>query len=653
MSADASPTRAAAPVLIMAGGTGGHIFPGIAVAQALRARDVPVLWLGSGGGLETRLVPQAGIAIETIAISGVRGKGLAALFGAPLRILRALIAAWRLIGRARPRSVLSLGGFAAGPGGLAAWLRGVPVVVHEQNSIPGATNRILSHFAKKKLCGFSDALNGGAWIGNPVRGEIARARLNPANGSPHAKVRRACSFSAAARARRRSTHACRRRSPRCLRSGVRKYGTSAARSSPTARAPRMRRPPSTRAVEPFIDDMAAAYAWADLVVCRAGALTLAELCRGRRRRGARAVSVRGRRSPDAQCDAARSPLARRCSLPEAEATPERLREVFEPLLADRVRTARDGARRRARSQSPTRPTASRRSASRSPHDAAADPSDFRLDPRPSSRRVHFVGIGGAGMSGIAEVLHNLGYTVSGSDKSESAVTRHLHETRHQSAQGARRQACRRRRCCSSCRARSSADNPELVAARERRVPVVPRAEMLGELMRFRRGIAVAGTHGKTTTTSLVASVLAEGGLDPTFVIGGQLLAAGTHARLGTGDYLVAEADESDGSFLLLNPVIAIVTNIDADHLENYGGDYAQVKKAFDDFLHRLPFYGVAVLCVDDAEVAELAQATTRRVLTYGIDAQRRRARERVRAGRRAHAFRAAPARAQEGAAGDA
>ena len=164
------------------------------------------------------------------------------------------------------------------------------------------------------------------------------------------------------------------------------------------------------------------------------------------------------------------------------------------------------------------------------------------------------------------------------------------------------------------------DNPELAAARERRLPVMPRAEMLGELMRFRRGIAVAGTHGKTTTTSLVASVLAEGGLDPTFVIGGQLLAAGAHARLGTGQYLVAEADESDGSFLMLNPVIAIITNIDADHLENYGGDYALVKKAFGDFLHRLPFYGLAVLCADDAEVMVLAGSTPRRVITYAIDA---------------------------------
>jgi len=221
------------------------------------------------------------------------------------------------------------------------------------------------------------------------------------------------------------------------------------------------------------------------------------------------------------------------------------------------------------------------------------------------------------MSGIAEVLHNLGYAVTGSDKSDSATTRRLTSLGihiHKAHEAANVESTDVLVVSSAIRA----DNPEVIAARERRVPIVPRAEMLGELMRFRRGIAVAGTHGKTTTTSLVASVLAEGGLDPTFVIGGQLLAAGTHARLGTGDYLVAEADESDGSFLLLNPVIAIVTNIDADHLENYGGDYAQVKKAFADFLHRLPFYGLAVLCADDAEVHELERSTTRRVLTYGL-----------------------------------
>jgi len=236
------------------------------------------------------------------------------------------------------------------------------------------------------------------------------------------------------------------------------------------------------------------------------------------------------------------------------------------------------------------------------------------------RRVHFVGIGGAGMSGIAEVMHNLGYAVSGSDKADSAVTRRLAGLGikiHKSHDAANVDDADVLVVSSAIKP----DNAELAAARERRMPVVPRAEMLGELMRVRRGIAVAGTHGKTTTTSLVASVLAEGGLDPTFVIGGQLLAAGTHARLGTGEYLVAEADESDGSFLLLNPVIAIITNIDADHLENYGGDYALVKKAFADFLHRLPFYGVAVLCADDAEVMAIAQSSTRRAITYAVNAE--------------------------------
>ncbi|HVB84434.1 MAG TPA: UDP-N-acetylmuramate--L-alanine ligase [Rhodanobacteraceae bacterium] len=234
------------------------------------------------------------------------------------------------------------------------------------------------------------------------------------------------------------------------------------------------------------------------------------------------------------------------------------------------------------------------------------------------RRVHFIGIGGAGMGGIAEVLHTLGYEVSGSDRARNAVTARLaaqgvevfegHDARHIEGADA---------VVTSSAIR--ADNVELVAAHARRVPVVPRAEMLGELMRFRRGIAVAGTHGKTTTTSLTASVLAEAGYDPTFVIGGLLNSAGSHARLGSGEYLVAEADESDGSFLLLSPVLAIITNIDADHLENYGGDFERVKKAFADFLHRLPFYGIAVLCADDPEVAALARATPRSVITYGID----------------------------------
>ena len=234
-------------------------------------------------------------------------------------------------------------------------------------------------------------------------------------------------------------------------------------------------------------------------------------------------------------------------------------------------------------------------------------------------RVHFVGIGGVGMSGIAEVLCTLGYTVSGSDNADTATTRRL-ASLGASVQRGHAAANVRDADCVVISSAIQADNPELLEARAQRIPVVPRAEMLAELMRFRRGIAVAGTHGKTTTTSLLASVLGEGDLDPTFVIGGKLLAAGANARLGSGEWLVAEADESDGSFLRLNPLVAIVTNIDADHLENYGGDFANVKVAFAEFLHRLPFYGLAVLCIDDPEVAALAVDTSRHIITYGFAA---------------------------------
>ena len=235
------------------------------------------------------------------------------------------------------------------------------------------------------------------------------------------------------------------------------------------------------------------------------------------------------------------------------------------------------------------------------------------------RRLHFVGIGGAGMGGIAEVLLNLGYRVSGSDLRENAVVSHLralgasvhvgHHAGHVEAVDAV--------VISSA---VTEDNPEVVAARRRRLPVVPRAEMLAELMRFRFGIAVAGTHGKTTTTSLIASILAEADLDPTFVIGGRLNSAASHARLGTGRYLVAEADESDASFLYLNPMLALVTNIDADHLGTYGGDFARLRATFIEFLHHLPFYGLAVLCDEDRELRALAAELGRPVRTYGFAA---------------------------------
>lgn len=248
--------------------------------------------------------------------------------------------------------------------------------------------------------------------------------------------------------------------------------------------------------------------------------------------------------------------------------------------------------------------------------------------------IHFVGIGGSGMSGIAEVLHNLGYTVSGSDLADSVTLRRLaglgiktfvgHAAEHVLGADA---------VVTSTAVHE--DNPEVVAAREKTIPVVPRALMLAELMRFKQGIAIAGAHGKTTTTSLVTSVLAEAGLDPTFVIGGKLNSAGANAKLGHGDYIVVEADESDASFLNLLPVMAVVTNIDADHMETYGHDFGRLKQAFVDFLHRMPFYGRAILCIDSPAIREILPQVARPVTTYGFaeDAQVRAVNVRAESGR--------------------
>jgi len=234
------------------------------------------------------------------------------------------------------------------------------------------------------------------------------------------------------------------------------------------------------------------------------------------------------------------------------------------------------------------------------------------------KHIHFVGVGGSGMSGIAEVLSNLGYEISGSDLADNVTTRRLAALGIKTYVGHAAENVTGADAVVTSTAVQS-DNPEVIRAREMKIPIVPRALMLAELMRLKQGIAIAGTHGKTTTTSLVASVLAEAGLDPTFVIGGRLNSAGANARLGSGEHIVVEADESDASFLNLLPVMAVVTNIDADHMETYGHDFGKLKKAFVDFLHRMPFYGAAILCTDDPAVRDICEQVTCPITSYGFN----------------------------------
>ena len=376
---------------------------------------------------------------------------------------------------------------------------------------------------------------------------------------------------------------------------------------------------------PFIEDMARRYAEADLLICRAGASTIAELSAA----GVPAVLVPFPYAvDDHQTHNARflSERGGAVLIPQSELTPEKLAGLLGEL--DRAKLlAMARAARAAGKPEATRRRGSVHEAGGMKHKDQAPPFGEGVSERRAVKHkvkhVHFVGIGGIGMSGIAEVLLNLGYQVSGSDLSESAVTRHLQSLGARIYKGhAGEQIAGANAVVISSAV--SEENPEVQAARAKKIPVVPRALMLAELMRLKQGIAVAGTHGKTTTTSLTASVLAEGGLDPTFVIGGRLEAVGSNARLGTGDFIVVEADESDASFLYLQPCLAVVTNIDADHMQTYDHSLDKLRQAFVNFLQHLPFYGVAVLCIDDPGVREIAHGAYRRRSSLTVSARMRR-----------------------------
>ncbi len=371
--------------------------------------------------------------------------------------------------------------------------------------------------------------------------------------------------------------------------------------------------------------MARRYAEADLIICRAGASTIAELAAA----GVASVLVPYPHAVDDHQTANARFLAGRGAallIPQREFSAQRLSEVLagytrERLLAMAQRGARGG---KAGGDTRGRGNLHGTGESSDEHLTLTPSAQVtRMHPSPVNgmrhrvKQVHFVGIGGAGMSGIAEVLLTLRYKVSGSDLAENTATRRLRQL------GAKIHLGHAEGHIAGADAvvvstAVAVENPEVAAARAKKIPVVPRALMLAELMRLKQGIAVAGTHGKTTTTSLCASVLAEGGLDPTFVIGGRLEAAGSNARLGAGEFIVVEADESDASFLYLQPVLAVVTNIDADHMETYDHSLDKLRQAFVDFLQRLPFYGVAVLCADDSNVRVIMPQLTKPITTYGL-----------------------------------
>jgi UDP-N-acetylmuramate--alanine ligase len=527
----------------------------------------------------------------------------------PFALVAASLEARAVIKRRDPAVVLGLGGFASFPGALMAVATGRPLAIHDSNAVAGLANRVLAHGADRILLGFPNAMRGKhaklcEWTGNPLRAAMTRVAPPQQRFADRSGPLR-CSSSAEASARRASTSAC---------------------PAAVARLSQAQRPRIVhQAGAKHIDALKAAYRDAGVEAeCVAFIDDMAgALCVGRLRDRRAAVRSRcpelaavGWVRSSCRCPA-RSPTSRRRTRTCSSTRRPAFRIAQDELTGRRARGAprahrpADGARhgdRGAQRGQDRRRRARRRRLPRARGGAAM---------KGKVRRIHFVGIGGAGMSGIAEVLATQGYDVSGSDLHQSAVTRHLAGLGIRTMVGHDASNVAQADVVVASTAVAD-DNPEVVAAREQQIPVVPRALMLAELMRFKQGIAIAGTHGKTTTTSLVASVLAEGGLDPTFVIGGRLLAAGANARLGSGDYLVAEADESDASFLHLTPTIAVVTNVDHDHMETYGHDAARLKRAFVDFLQRLPFWGVAVACVDDDNVREILPSVSKAIVTYGL-----------------------------------
>jgi len=591
-------------VVIAAGGTGGHIYPAMAVARVLENRKVPVVWIGTKEGLESRIVPAANIDIRFINVSGLRGQGIKGKLMGPFKVLRASVQSMRILKDVRASAVLGMGGFVSGPVGIAALLTRRMLVLHEQNAVAGMTNQWLGRLANRVYSAMPNVFPekvGAIVIGNPVRTSIealgrrkvaqcATGSATAVSGDATATLERS-GLNVLIIGGSRGARALNETVPEAMQQLLKiqpELALGVWHQTGPADEPMVQQAyknlydsADSIKVAAYIEEVTDAYQWADVIICRAGAMTVSELSAA----GLPGVFVPFPHHVDDHqtvnakflVDAGAAVL-----MPQSELSADALAATLKQLTLMVV--------------------------------------DISPNVKSQMRRVramHFIGIGGVGMGGIAEVMHHLGFAVSGSDLGSNALTQRLETLGVKVHQGHAAEHVQGVDVVVISTAVPE-DNPELNSAREQNIPVVRRAEMLAELMRFQQGIAVAGTHGKTTTTSLVASLLTEGELDPTYVIGGRLNSSSTNAYLGQSDWLVAEADESDASFLYLQPVISIVTNIDADHLSTYDGDFEKLKQTFIDFLMHLPFYGLAVVCIDDEHIREVLPSVARPIRTYGI-----------------------------------
>lgn len=602
-------------VLIVAGGTGGHIFPGLSIAEELTKQKADVHWLGSQIGLEGKIVAPH-YPLHQLSITGVRGKGFLAKLFSPLRLTIAVCQAIAIMLRLKPDLVFAVGGFVSCPGGIAAWLLRIPLIIHESNAVAGLTNRILAKFATRVLSGFPNAFAKTVVTqitGNPVRPAIAAMPIPEFRYKKQNKSFRLLIMGGSQGAR-----ALNRFIPNMLNCIPAKNELTIWHQTGQFDFEDVKKAYAQTnllvKLTPFIDNIVEAYYWADLVICRSGAMTVSEIAAA----GVPAILIP---FPFAVDDhqyynalylvSAGAALVVR----QNELNMNIMATQINALMHDRehLLSMAEAARERAHPNA----LAEIISICFQVCHKSIDSHYPNLLQNPLIKHIHCMGIGGVGVSGIAEILLQKGYKITGSDITMSPALERLRQLGAEIIIGhkAKNVATADAVIFSSA---INKNNPEFMFAKTRNIPVVQRGKILAELMQATTGIAVAGTHGKTTTSCLLAHCFLQNAVDVTYVVGGVINQHEGTAHLGTSDYFIAEADESDASFLYLQPKYAIVTNIEADHLEAYQGSFNKLKKAFIDFLNNLPKNGVAILCIDDAVVRDILPMLICRTITYGF-----------------------------------